>query len=82
MPYSYRGSTYALPMTQYYLMGFYRTDIFEELGLTVPQTWEELFDVAAVLQRNNMTVGRRTPAITASAAVDAGVGAKDLFPTC
>lgn len=81
VPYSYRGSTYALPMTQYYLMGFYRTDIFEELGLTVPQTWEELFDVAAVLQRNNMTVGLPYTAITASAAVDAGVGAKDLFPT-
>lgn len=81
VPYSYRGSTYALPMTQYYLVGFYRTDIFEELGLTVPQTWEELFDVAAVLQRNNMTVGLPYTAITASAAVDAGVGAKDLYPT-
>lgn len=81
VPYSYRGSTYALPMTQYYLVGFYRTDIFEELGLTVPQTWEELFDVAAVLQRNNMTVGLPYTAVTASAAVDAGVGAKDLFPT-
>lgn len=81
VPYSYQDSVYALPLTQYYLVSFYRTDIFEELGLNVPQTWKELFDAAAVLQRKNMTVGLPYTAITASAAVDVGVGAKDLFPS-
>ncbi len=81
VPYSYNGGTYALPITQTFLMMFYRTDIFEELQLKVPQTWTEVFDVVAVLQRKNMTMGLPYSAITAQGAVDVGVGAKDLFPT-
>lgn len=81
VPFQYNGGTYALPMTQTYFVMFYRTDIFKELGLTVPQTWTELLDTAAVLQRKNMTVGLPYSSITASGAIDAGVGAKDLFST-
>ena len=32
-------------------------DILEELGLTVPNTWDEFFEVVSILQRNNMEVG-------------------------
>ena len=60
-------------------MMFYRTDIFEELDLDVPQTWDEVDDVVAVLQRKNMTMGLPYTTITAQTAVDTGVGAKDLF---
>ena len=81
VPYSYKDGVYALPLTQTYLMMFYRTDIFEEMNLKVPQTWEELLKVSAVLQRNNMTVGLPYTAISASGAVNLGVGAKDLYPT-
>ncbi len=81
IPYSYNGGVYALPMTQTYQTMFYRTDIFKELGLKVPTTWNEFMDVAAVLQRNNMKVGLPYTAITAAGAVEVGVGAKDLFPS-
>lgn len=81
VPYSYKNKVYALPLTQTFLMMFYRRDIFEELGISVPQTWTELFDVAAVLQRRNMTLGLPYTAITAQGAVDLGVGAKDIYPT-
>lgn len=81
MPYTYRDGVYALPMTQTYQVMFYRTDIFRELELEVPQTWQEFMDVAAVLQRNNMKVGLPYTAITATGAVEVGVGAKDLYPT-
>lgn len=80
IPYRYNDSIYALPLTQTFLMMFYRTDIFKELGLEIPQTWSEVFDVAAVLQRRNMTMGLPYTAITAQGAVDLGVGAKDIYP--
>lgn len=81
LPYRYQGGIYALPLSQIYLVMFYRTDILAELGVNPPQTWTEVFDDAAILQRKNMTVGLPYTAITASGAVDLGVGAKDLFPT-
>ena len=81
LPYSYNGGVYALPVTQTYQVMFYRTDIFKELGLEVPKTWDAFMDAAAVLQRNNMKVGLPYTAITATGAVEVGVGAKDLFPT-
>lgn len=81
VPYSYRDGVYALPLTQYFLMMFYRTDIFNELSLRPPDTWNEFMDIAAYLQRSNMKVGLPYTAISASGAVDLGVGAKDLFPS-
>ena len=38
-------------------MMFYRTDIFEELGLELPETWEELIHILPIIQRRNMDVG-------------------------
>jgi ABC-type glycerol-3-phosphate transport system substrate-binding protein len=56
-PYQYEGGTYALPETQSFDMLFYRTDVFEELGLTPPKTWAEFYYVLSVLQRNNLLTG-------------------------
>lgn len=36
------GALYGLPLRGHPFMFFYRTDIYEELGLEVPTTWEEL----------------------------------------
>jgi multiple sugar transport system substrate-binding protein len=36
----------------------YRTDIFEELGLAVPNTWDEYLEVGRELKNNNMPVGQ------------------------
>lgn len=56
-PFMYEGGCYALPLTETFPMMFVRTDILEELGLTAPDTWEEMYAVAAVLQRKNMEIG-------------------------
>lgn len=57
VPYEYQGGVYALPVTGSFNMMFYRTDIFEELGLTAPQTWDEMYALIPTLQRSNMNVG-------------------------
>lgn len=56
--FKYRGGYYALPETQVFNMLFYRTDILEEFGLSVPKTWDELLRVSLpVLQQHNTTIG-------------------------
>ncbi len=57
-PYSYKSGVYGLPQTQSFDMMFVRTDIFGELGLSVPETWDEMMkNVLPGLQRNNLTLG-------------------------
>lgn len=55
---------YGLPVTQNFCMMFYRTDIFEEMGLKVPQTWEDFFKTVRILQRSNLQVGVPVPSGT------------------
>ena len=57
VPFSLSGSLYALPENLNYPVMFYRTDILEELGLSVPKTWEELYDVLTVLQKDHLEIG-------------------------
>lgn len=57
VPYEYQGGTYALPETQSFSMFFYRTDIFEDLGITAPDTWDEFYDIIPKLQKNNLQIG-------------------------
>jgi len=54
--YTYNGGTYALPETQSFMVMFYRTDVLERLGLTPPDTWDDLLDLLPTLQENGMTV--------------------------
>ncbi|VEU82813.1 extracellular solute-binding protein [Acholeplasma hippikon] len=54
VPYQFNGGTYALPEQQTFLMLFYRTDIFEEFGLTPPNTWQELTEMIPSLQKYNL----------------------------
>lgn len=56
-PFAYKEGCYALPVTETYNMMFVRTDILDELELEIPQTWEDFYQVATVLQRNNLEVG-------------------------
>ncbi len=51
------SKTFGLPETQNFEMMFYRTDIFAELGIKVPNTWDEFDAILPVIQSNNMTVG-------------------------
>lgn len=57
IPYQYNGKYYALPETQSYDMLFYRTDVFEELGLEPPETWQDFYEMIPILQQNNMLIG-------------------------
>ena len=55
-PYVLGKSVYGIPDTQSFNIMYYRTDIFEELDLEVPRTWEEFRNVTALLQRQNLGV--------------------------
>lgn len=81
IPYWYNGALYAIPDTQGFLCMFYRTDVFEDLGLTVPQTWEEFLYCATIIQRYNMDVYVPYTQITTATTVDAGIGILHLYPT-
>ena len=61
---------YGLPETQDFLLLFYRTDIMEELGLPIPQTWDELIAELPTIQGNSLTVGVPFPDVNN---VDTGV---------
>ncbi len=58
IPFEYKGGVYALPETMTYQMMFVRTDILDELGLSVPKTWDELLtQIYPIVSRNNMEIG-------------------------
>ncbi len=58
IPFEYKGGVYALPETMSYQMMFVRTDILEDLGLELPDTWDELLtEVYPIVSRNNMEIG-------------------------
>jgi multiple sugar transport system substrate-binding protein len=44
---TYNGSTYVIPLDGDFHMIYYRTDLFEEAGLTPPRTWEDYLAAAA-----------------------------------
>ncbi|MBQ4156577.1 MAG: extracellular solute-binding protein [Clostridia bacterium] len=50
----YEGGCYALPDQMSFPVMFYRSDIFEELNLHVPETWDDLIALIPELQRYNM----------------------------
>lgn len=52
---TYNEGVYALPETTNFKCIFYRTDIFEERGLTVPETWDEVYyQLLPALNRESM----------------------------
>ena len=66
-PMTYNDGTktgiYGLPETQEFQVLFYRTDIMEELGLKVPETWDELIAELPTIQGNSLEVGINFPDI-------------------
>lgn len=66
-PFKMNDAVYALPETQTFPIMYYRTDIFEELSLNPPETWEEMYYVLSVLQKKNMTIGIPAPSSTVGA---------------
>lgn len=81
IPYTYNDMAYALPEQQSFHMMFVRTDIFDELGLTIPETWEEMYQVARVLQRNNLQIGLPYLTTNADNLISTGMSAQNIYPT-
>lgn len=54
VPYSFGGKVYGLPMTQDFPIMFYRADILGRLNISIPNTWEELYETIAKLQSYNL----------------------------
>lgn len=57
IPFTLEGRCYGIPSTNGCTVMFVRTDIFENMGLKIPETWDDVYDVAQVLQRYNMNLG-------------------------
>jgi len=55
IPYEYNGGVYAIPETMDFNVMFYRKDILTELGISIPNTRQELYDyVLPVLYQNGL----------------------------
>jgi len=57
VPFRLEGRYYGVPNTNGCSVMFIRTDIFQDMGLKIPETWDDMYDIAQVLQRYNMTLG-------------------------
>lgn len=80
VPYTYGQEVYALPISCDFHVMFYRKDILAELGIEIPQTWDDVYSIFPVLQRNNMSIAIPYSTLSSQAAIDSGIGAKDVFP--
>lgn len=47
-------NTYGLPEKQSFAMLFYREDVLADMGISAPQTWDEVYDMIAVLKKRYM----------------------------
>ena len=64
--YGLDGHIYAIPETQTFNVMFYRKDVLQELGVEVPQTWQELIELLPTIQGNNLSIGIPTAAGSSS----------------
>ncbi len=55
--FTYDGAVYALPETITYPVMFYRKDILKEIGLGIPETWDDVKVAMTVLAKNQMEFG-------------------------
>ena len=55
--FEYDGSLYALPETITYPVMFYRKDILAEIGLELPENWDDVKVAMTVLAKNQMEFG-------------------------
>lgn len=57
VPITLYGETYALPENMTFPMMFYRKDIFAEMEIGVPNTWDDFYDIIYTLQSNMLDIG-------------------------
>lgn len=79
VPYSYDGGIYALPETQTFNMLFYRKDVLDELELDIPQTWDDVSNLLAVLSKNHMQFG--LPVVAQAAVQGQNIPPNSMYAT-
>lgn len=57
LAFRFRDKVFALPEMQSFPMLFYRKDILSELGLDVPQTWDDVYRILPELQNHHLEFG-------------------------
>lgn len=72
VPYVYNEGVYAIPETLDFNAIVYRTDIFDNLGLVPPNTWQDVIDMLPELQRYGMNFYHN---------ISSGVGYKWFYQT-
>lgn len=55
--FTYNNAVYAIPETITFPVMFYRKDILKEIGLEVPETWDDVKVAMTVLAKNQMEFG-------------------------
>ncbi len=78
-PFTMDDVVFAIPATQVFQMMFVRDDVLQDMGLKAPKTWEELLDIAPIIQRHNMQIGVGGVTTTVGATVTTGVFAEILY---
>ncbi|MEJ6950137.1 extracellular solute-binding protein [Natronospora cellulosivora (SeqCode)] len=75
--YTFRDQVYALPQQQQFTMMFYRQDILHDLGLGVPDTWDDVLRIIPELKENNLEFGFpiTPPDARRALSADMGMGA-------
>lgn len=66
--YSLDGAIYGVPEAQTFNVMFYRKDVLDELGLEIPETWQDLIEMLPTIQGNNLSVGLPSAAGSSSTA--------------
>lgn len=57
VPYAFNGGYYGLPVGQSFPVLFYRKDILDELHIRIPETWQDVYEVLAELQKQHLQFG-------------------------
>jgi ABC-type glycerol-3-phosphate transport system substrate-binding protein len=57
IPYIFSGRCFALPETQSFPMLFYRKDVLHEIGMGIPQTWDDVKASLSILNKHNLAFG-------------------------
>ncbi|MDD6265432.1 MAG: extracellular solute-binding protein [Clostridia bacterium] len=53
----FKEHAYGIPTTLVFPMAFFRIDVLEELGIKIPDSWDELYDNMQTLGNKNLEVG-------------------------
>ncbi len=57
IPLTLYGDAYALPESQSFSVLFYRMDILSQMGVEIPDTWDDIYAMLPELQTNYLQVG-------------------------